>query len=644
MKKVIIVEDESLVAHHLKLMLTGAGYKVCAIADSVDDALSAISSQKPDLVLLDIRLKGIQNGIDLARMLTHMNLAFVYITANFQGKLLEEAKSTMPYGFVVKPFREDDVLTTLAVAFFRLQNSQESRRLQEMELDQHLRHIYSEPGDQKQQLLKIAQILQPHVPFDYLNVIIMEKDESTPSNIGFLRIGFDDYQVLPKEEFQTIHSLNEQKLKNIYNSLPIVQKPRTFNGEEIDQLCDQNALSKLIVDTYDFESALLFQVQSSTSQFLRYEFYSREENFYTQQHVSLLTHLQIGLGGSLQKSTGSIADPQTEKSPAIHTSGSSSKQQKRITNFDGIVGQSYPMLNVLNNIATVSPLDTSVLILGESGTGKERVAQTIHALSPRNNTQLVIVNCASLPASLIESELFGHEKGSFTGATERRIGKFELANGGTIFLDEIGEMTVDLQVKLLRVLQEQEIERVGGKGPVKIDVRIIAATNRNLEQEMAEGRFRLDLYYRLFVFPITIPSLRERPDDIPALTAHFVAHYAKKYNRSVTGISPEVMDKMINYYWPGNVRELEHFIERSILLAKGPVINEVTLPVTHLGSKNATSGGNERIKTIDENERDYILNVLKKCNGRIRGSGGAAEVMGLPPTTLHSKMKKLGIK
>jgi transcriptional regulator with GAF, ATPase, and Fis domain len=302
------------------------------------------------------------------------------------------------------------------------------------------------------------------------------------------------------------------------------------------------------------------------------------------------------------------------------------------------------MLTVLDHINTVSPLDTSVLILGESGTGKERIAKSIHSLSGRLNKPLVVVNCASLPANLIESELFGHEKGAFTGALEKRTGKFEMADGGTIFLDEIGELPIDLQVKLLRVLQEQEIERLGGKGPIKIDVRIIAATNRNLEKEMEEGRFRLDLYYRLFVFPIIIPSLRERIDDIPALANHFISYYSKKYKKTINGISAGAMAQMLDYAWPGNVRELEHFIERTILLSKTPVIEQILLPKHPVNKTSAEPEAGARMKTIDENERDYIITVLKNCNGRIRGASGAAAVMGLPPTTLHSKMKRLGIK
>ncbi|MDB5147278.1 MAG: response regulator, partial [Mucilaginibacter sp.] len=224
--------------------------------------------------------------------------------------------------------------------------------------------------------------------------------------------------------------------------------------------------------------------------------------------------------------------------------------------------------------------------------------------------------------------------------------KFELADGGTIFLDEIGEMPAELQVKLLRVLQEQEIERIGGKGPVKINVRIVAATNRNLEKEVEEGRFRLDLYYRLFVFPITIPPLRERKDDIPVLANHFLERYAQKSGKTITGISPNVMTQLLEYHWPGNVRELEHFIERSILLTDGPVIKDAYLPKLQ-GKKESpayTEIATDRLKTIDEHARDHILEVLKRCNGKISGKDGAASKLGLPPSTLHSKMQKLGIK
>jgi hydrogenase-4 transcriptional activator len=640
MKKILIVEDESLVGHHLKLILTSAGYKVTGISESVNEALTSIDEQKPDLVLLDIHLKGVLNGIDLARKLTERNMAFVYLTANFQGALLEEAKSTMPFGFIVKPFREDDLLTTLDVAFYRHQNSLESSRQQEMELNQKLKEIRNYDGDRVQKLLRVADNIQAYVPFDYLNFILKNTNSTTVTSIGFLRIGFDEYQVLGEQELLNVTGIDHISLKNIYSSLPTVNRAKYFNDEGLDHLCNQNSLSKIIADTYDFESALFFPVLQDNSVLIRYEFYSRKGNTYGQQHVALLSRLLNVLGSILENDRQKII---TDHQPSV-LSTEPVLPKERIRDFDGIVGQSRPMLTVLDHIDTISPLDTSVLILGESGTGKERVAKSIHALSGRSGKPLVVVNCASLPANLIESELFGHEKGAFTGALEKRTGKFEMASGGTIFLDEIGELPIDLQVKLLRVLQEQEIERLGGRGPIKIDVRIIAATNRDLEKEMEEGRFRLDLYYRLFVFPIIIPSLRERIDDIPALTNHFISYFSKKCKKQISGISPEAIAQMLDYAWPGNVRELEHLIERTILLSKTSIIEQVLLPKHPSDKTSSEPQAGARMKTIDENERDYIITVLKNCNGRIRGAGGAAAVMGLPPTTLHSKIKRLGIK
>jgi transcriptional regulator with GAF, ATPase, and Fis domain len=242
----------------------------------------------------------------------------------------------------------------------------------------------------------------------------------------------------------------------------------------------------------------------------------------------------------------------------------------------------------------------------------------------------------------VESELFGHEKGSFTGAVERRIGKFELASNSTLFLDEIGEMPIELQVKLLRALQEKEIERIGGKSVIKTDVRIIAATNRHLQQEIANGRFRGDLFYRLNVFPITLPPLRERKEDISGLSWHFIQRFSQRLGKKINTLSKNALQQMMDYDWPGNVRELEHTIERSMLMTNGASIKEVYLPVDEK-NKNTPGREEQRIKTIGENEREHIIAVLKKSNGRVRGAGGAAELLKLPPTTLHSKMKKLGI-
>ncbi|HTI94281.1 MAG TPA: sigma 54-interacting transcriptional regulator [Puia sp.] len=312
-------------------------------------------------------------------------------------------------------------------------------------------------------------------------------------------------------------------------------------------------------------------------------------------------------------------------------------------NHGEIIGSGPEMQNVYRMIGQVAFSNSTVLLLGESGTGKELIARAIHDASSRKEKLMVKVNCAALPANLIESELFGHERGSFTGATERRIGKFELANAGTLFLDEIGEMPLDLQVKLLRAIQEREIERVGGKATIKVDVRIIAATNRDLQKEVREGRFRSDLYFRLDVFPIVMPPLRDRKQDIPALVSHFIARYARNAGKQVESISQKAMQELMAYSWPGNVRELEHQIERAILLTNGKVIREMHLP--SVGRQEKGIGTEEQyIKTIEENERDHILYVLKKCNGKIFGKGGAAELLGIHVSTLNARIRKLGIK
>ncbi|MCQ6957014.1 sigma 54-interacting transcriptional regulator [Mucilaginibacter aquariorum] len=313
-------------------------------------------------------------------------------------------------------------------------------------------------------------------------------------------------------------------------------------------------------------------------------------------------------------------------------------------NYAEIIGDSPVMQKTFRLVTQVAPSDSTVLILGETGTGKELIARAIHNNSPRKNKLMVKVNCAALPANLIESELFGHEKGSFTGATERRLGKFELANNGTLFLDEIGEMPLELQVKLLRALQEKEIERVGGRGTIKVDVRIIAATNRDLEKEVDEGRFRSDLFYRLNIFPIQLSALRDRKEDIPVLATHFIHRYSKKTGRQITTLSSKALQDMMTYNWPGNIRELEHLIERSILLTAGETLKHVYLPSLKIGTSVITANGEIQLKTIDENECEHILRILKFTQGRISGRGGAADILGIPPSTLNSKIKRLGIK
>ena len=447
--KLLILEDQFIEANNLRGILKNEGYEVLPLASSVPEALAILKKETPDLVLLDIYLDGPQTGIDLAGILRSRDIAFVYLSANSDRAILEKAKATQPYGFLVKPFRKKDVLVTLEIA----------------------RYLH----EQKRKV-----------------VVAQEADGGIPAGV-----------------------------------------------------------------------------------------------------------------------------------------------------FDAIIGGSAALKSLLKKVSIVGISDTSVLLLGENGTGKELVAQALHRVSVRRQQPLITVNCAALPANLIESELFGHEKGAFTGAMERRIGKFEQAQGGTIFLDEIGELPPNMQAKFLRVLQEREIEPIGGKKK-KIDVRVIAATNRNLEEEIAQGNFRMDLYFRLSVFPLLLPPLRERKEDIPLLAAHFLRLYSEKEGKRMTALSTAVLQEMLEYHWPGNVRELENFIARSVLLAEGPVIELCDLPIVR-GQAVPAAGDEQGLKSMREHEKEHIVAALKSCKGKLYGAGGAAELLKVNASTLRSRMKKLGI-
>jgi DNA-binding NtrC family response regulator len=465
---VLIVEDELIVARDIRKTLERNGFRIAGVARTAEKALSMVESLNPSLVLVDIFLKGNLTGIDLAKQLNSRGIPFIYVSANSNQQVLEAAKATNPFGFIVKPFREKDLIVTIEIARYR----------------------------------------------------------------------------------------NENKMKMAAR-------------EESD------AESKKTVQTTDTVQPVLRGRDAARCQ--------------------------------------------------------------------NIIGQSAPMLHVFNLIQQVAPFDTSVLILGESGTGKEGVANCIVQLSGRKNKPYIKINCAAIPAELMEAELFGYEKGAFTGAQERKAGKFELAAGGTILLDEIGELAPEMQAKLLRVLQEKEIQRIGGSAVIKTDVRILASTSRNLEKEVGETRFRLDLYYRLLVFPIHLPPLRERKEDIPLLIDHYIDYYAHKMGNNITALSPHQMQKLIQYAWPGNVRQLQHLVERMTLLNN----NEILPEMESAGMPGQVSSENKEIlhtKTLEEMERDYILSVLKQCNFKVAGKGGAAEILNLPPTTLHSKIKKLGIR
>jgi formate hydrogenlyase transcriptional activator len=303
----------------------------------------------------------------------------------------------------------------------------------------------------------------------------------------------------------------------------------------------------------------------------------------------------------------------------------------------GLIGSSASFRALLEDVQVVAPTDCTVLIQGETGTGKEVIAQAIHEASPRRQHRFVAVNCAALPAALLESELFGHERGAFTGAVAQRLGRFQSADRGTLFLDEIGELPIELQPKLLRAIQEREVERLGCSHATRVDVRIVAATNQNLEQMVSERRFRMDLYYRLKVFPLTLPPLRERIGDVPLLVDHFVRSYARRQGKSIEFVSDEVMAAIETYSWPGNIRELQNFIERSVILTKGPALQA---PIEVLERNDCFA---HELCTLADADRVHIIGALRETHWVVGGKSGAASRLGLNRTTLIAKMQKLGI-
>ncbi|WP_266365416.1 sigma 54-interacting transcriptional regulator [Tellurirhabdus rosea] len=826
----LIVEDEFLIANDLRRMLTKAGYRVEGIAGSVAEAKELLGNRQTDIVLLDIFLDGHETGIDLAHWLNRQAIPFVFLSANLTDSLLESAKVTQPFGFLTKPFREKDVLSTLEIARYRHAHSEEARLRQQQSIQIAVNNASINLQNREQFCLAIAEQINRFVPFSFLTFRISLPDDSSfywlmlektgghsfrPVNLAKLLEDETDASRLERMEQEAPDRLDEQTgvfsgeayeqlcgryitaraARNRFGvrSLAVFPIPLKRNSvttimlsstladgftdrdyQIISLVCPQIALTLDNLLAYEeldtrrqvkaielaianaFRSgvsmtAVLTQVAGSVNELLpvdvlalyraphreapatgalqmvqkvrgRFEplevqslpLYSTispaawADGLASLQTCLTKPTLHVGfqfsdqapgnvIGELFRKALGLesilyvpvfVSEPPAaslilaSKAPYaftyrdLHTLQDISVQMalaldnvlafERINqlserleqektylteeirtshNFGEIIGQSPAMQALFTNIRQVAPTDATVLILGETGTGKELVARAVHTLSPRQGRAIVKINCAALPAQLIESELFGHERGSFTGATEKRIGKFELADGGTLFLDEIGELPLELQAKLLRAIQEKEIERIGGKGPIRIDVRIIAATNRDLQREVTGGRFRSDLYYRLNVFPILVPPLRERTDDIQPLALHFLRRLSKKLGKPLTGIANEALQQIQAYAWPGNIRELEHVLERAAILSRSTTL-ELAEPLRAMpasGEPALAEPRNESVQPINDTMRAAILAALVQSGGRIRGQGGAAELLHLKPTTLEARMKKLRI-
>ncbi|MBV8052506.1 MAG: sigma 54-interacting transcriptional regulator [Acidobacteriaceae bacterium] len=354
--------------------------------------------------------------------------------------------------------------------------------------------------------------------------------------------------------------------------------------------------------------------------------------------ASVLPHVPVSIPGM---HSGTIADDLDRLTAELNVNRTSWNEEvgKEQEAFEGIVGRSSALQRLLRQLEVVAPTDSGVLILGETGTGKELVARAIHNLSARRGRPFVKINCAAIPSGLLESELFGHEKGAFTGAIMRKPGRFELADKGTLFLDEVGDIPLELQPKLLRVLQEHEFERLGSTRTQQVDVRVVAATHRNLKQMVEDGEFRSDLYYRLHVFPLPVPALRERREDISLLVRHFVNEYARRMNRHIEAIPFQVMEALTGYSWPGNVRELQNFIERSVILSPGTALRPPLDELTH----DTVQSSPTPLSTLEVMEREHVLRALKESNWVTGGPKGAAAKLGMKRTTLAYRIRKLGI-
>ncbi|MBO2011586.1 sigma 54-interacting transcriptional regulator [Hymenobacter negativus] len=827
----LIVEDEFVIANGLRRILEKEGYQVTGIAVSVAKAQTLVAEQRPDIVLLDIFLKGEETGIDLAHWLKEQDIPFVFLSANLTDSVLEEAKVTEPYGFLNKPFRERDVLSTLEIARYRHAHSAEAKLRQQQSIQMAVNNAIVTLHDRDELCQAIAVQLNKVVPFSMFSLRLALPEEAAFYWVTLQQTAggdFEPVQIPVQVRREAIQEFQRKLADSLAGAPP--EEAGLFTGAAFEALCARYTPARSSRSDFGMQALALFPValkqrnSSTTIQLACTEpngftpkdyaavellipqvalavdnllaseeiearrqlkatelgvvraFQNGKDLAETTRQVAAAIHELLPIDvlciywpdqapelimstATVEWQTGLFETPPTERIvPPAEVVESATWQQAWATlpaelsslglfvgeeyeqmqarnaaiqfsanvlatkslicvpitlknnsvasllvasktafaftahdmrtmqslgeqvalglenllaferiqllseqlerenrylveeikisqTFGEIVGTSPAMLNIFNSIGQVAPTDYTVLVLGETGTGKELIARAVHNVSKRKDRTMIKVNCAALPAQLIESELFGHERGSYTGATEQRIGKFELAHKSTIFLDEIGELPLELQAKLLRVLQEGEIERLGGKGIINVDVRVIAATNRNLLQEVAAGRFRSDLYYRLNVFPVLVPPLRERQDDILPLAMHFLQKIGKKMGKPLTGLSQSTLHQLRQYPWPGNIREMEHVLERAAILSRTATV-ELAEPLQMHPAPPAPAAqapAARLAQPLDEAMRETILAALAQTHYRIRGAGGAAELLDIKPTTLEARMKKLRI-
>lgn len=492
--------------------------------------------------------------------------------------------------------------------------------------------------NRRRMLLAVCEEVDKLAPTNFLAIRVIKEE-------GSYRV-FDNFMQENGGGFMPVSSTEQVALSDFEEIAPLIASRGCYSGESFLKLCGNSSIleharqkfgicSLLSVPLWDIPGSRAGLIIATTSR----PFDERD-----QDTVSLIApQLSLALQNFLafEEIDELRLKLEGEKTCLI-------EEIKDAHNFEEIIGRSPALASVLRRVSQVATTDATVLIEGETGTGKELFARALHNLSARKKHALIKINCAALPPQLIESELFGHEKGSFTGSTDRRIGKFELAEGGTIFLDEIGELPLELQAKLLRVLQERELERIGGRQVIKVNVRVIAATNRNLEKEVAEGRFREDLFFRLNVFPLVIPPLRERQEDISMLASHFAMKFAREFGKPLLTFKERDMRNLVSREWKGNIRELAHLIEQAVILSEGTSLDFSTILSPKAPAAEKRKARQEKTMSEFEQEmvameRELILDALSRSNGRVSGAGGAAERLAMHPKTLYGRIDKLGI-
>lgn len=486
--------------------------------------------------------------------------------------------------------------------------------------------------------LHLATELDKVVPFNVLNLGVINRTYEVNLEISYLKDATGRFKFFRTPDFV---KLSQFEIETFNFKGKTGQKVNKLTTAEIEQLMKRNEFQWTLADKLVISAAVIISLKSDNEGEIILFLASTTDGAFNQLTLEtlhqLVPQLQLVLENYYAFSEINSLRSQLEQEKTSLLMEMSGKNQ-----HDKFIAQSKQMHQVLRRVKQVAPIDSTVLIEGETGVGKELIAVALHNNSHRSAGPLIKVNCATLPSQLIESELFGHEKGSFTGATERRIGKFELASGGTIFLDEIGELQLELQAKLLRVIQEKEFERIGGQSVIKADVRIVAATNRNLENEVQLGHFRSDLYYRLNVFLISIPPLRDRKEDIPDFVDFFISKYCRRIGKTTFKVHDADMNRLLDYQWPGNIRELEHTVERAVVISQGEQLDLTDFrPSTYLLKKEHQLFS---FKTLEEVETEHILRALELTSGRVSGEKGAARLLGINGKTLDSKMRKLGIR